>query len=316
MKELRVDSITNDLVILAYDRAKRPLDKVKVEIEEEITNEYEKECPFCRENENLTTEETSRIEINNKWITRSVYNKYPIIDNLNECIYGEHEVIIDTYRHNGSFFNMSYEEYEALFKMYKDRYQALKEDKKIRYITIFKNFLRKAGASLAHPHSQIMSLSLIPPEVKNEINVAKEYYEKNGNCLYENIIANEIKEKKRIIHNGSKFLVIAPYASKYSGEIRIFFKEKIRFEEVSEDDIKELSIIVKKLFNNIYNVNGYSPFNMCIHTHPLKGSSEKYFNVHIHIIPRKFNFGGFEVGSDMYVSSSEPEALAQKIKFD
>lgn len=316
MKELRVDSITEDIVIFALDRSNRPLDKAKVDIDEEIVNEYEKGCPFCRKNEGLATEETSRIEIDKKWVTRSIYNKYPIIDTSSKGVYGIHEVIIDTYRHNGTFYNMSTLEYENLIKMYKDRYSSLKNNDNIRYITIFKNFLRKAGASLDHPHSQIMSLSVLPPEINNEIRVAKEFYDNNGFSLYDSIIKDEIQENQRVVYNGDAFLAIVPYASKYSGEVRIIFKNKKRFEAISNKEIKELSLILNKLFLNIYREKGYMPFNLCVHTHPINEDCINYFNVHIHIIPRKFNFGGFELGSDIYVSSSKPEDLAKKIKFD
>ncbi|HBH0199686.1 TPA: galactose-1-phosphate uridylyltransferase, partial [Clostridioides difficile] len=44
--------------------------------------------------------------------------------------------------------------------------------------------------------------------------------------------------------------------------------------------------------------------------------TKSYFNVHMHIIPRKYNFGGFELGTNMYVSSMSPEDLTKKLKID
>ena len=315
MKEIRIDNINNDIVIVAKDRSKRPMDKATTQVEEEITLEYEKECVFCRGNESHTTNERFKIEDEIGWLVKSVDNKFPIVDSLPGEIYGLHEVMIDTYRHNGSFYDMSEDEFEKLFTMYKDRYTALICDEKIEYVSIFKNFLRKAGASLIHTHSQIISLSILPPEIKNEIAISKKYYEDNKKCLYENIIKNEIEFGKRVIHNGNYFLIIVPYATKYSGEVRVIFKEKISFEEINKNHISELSRLFKKLFGNLYNVSGYNPFNLCIHTHPLKGESKDIFNVHIHIIPRKYSFGGFELGTGIYVSSINPEELAQKLKF-
>jgi len=315
MKEIRIDNINNDIVIVAKDRSKRPMDKDTAQIEEEIPLAYEKECVFCRGNESHTTNERFKIEDETGWLVKSVDNKFPIVDSLPGDIYGLHEVMIDTYRHNGSFYDMSEGEFENLFTMYKDRYTALMYDERIEYVSIFKNFLRKAGASLIHTHSQIMSLSILPPEIENEIAIARKYYEDNNACLYENIIRNEIEFGKRVIHNGNYFLVIVPYATKYSGEVRIIFKEKISFEEINKKHISELSRLFKKLFGNLYSVNGYNPFNLCIHTHPLKSESKDIFNIHMHIIPRKYSFGGFELGTGIYVSSINPEKLAEKLKF-
>lgn len=316
MQELRIDEVNNDLVIVANNRSKRPMDKIKNQTEEEIQVEYDLNCPFCRGNESYATIERYKIEDNSGWLTRSVDNKFPIVDELSDEIYGVHEVIIDTYRHNGTFYNMSELEFQDLFKTYKNRYKEFMKNESVQYVNIFKNFLRKSGASLTHPHSQIISLSLVPPEINKEEEVASKYFKENKTYLYDDIIKKEIEYKKRVINDNRYFLTIVPYASKYSGEVRIIFKEKIKFEQISDDHIKELSKVFNRLFKNLYKVNGYDPFNLCIHTHSKKLENKDEFNVHMHIIPRKYSFGGFELGTGMYVSSTNPEELANKLNFE
>lgn len=316
MKEIRIDWMNNDRVILAEDRSKRPMDNAKCEDDKEITEEYEPKCPFCRGNESSTPNETFKIDKNNQWVARSTNNKYPIVDNKSQDIYGLHEVMIDTYRHNGNFYNMSEEEFKNMFRMYKHRYNEFVKEENVEYVSIFKNFLRRGGASLDHPHSQIISISLVPPDVQNELMVAKDYYNTNKSCLYDDIIKNEIKHNERVVNDSSKFLVIVPYTTRYTGEVRILFKEKIRFEDMDNIHIDELSKIFSKLFKNLYNEDGYSPFNIYIHTHPVNIECDKYFNAHIHIVPRKYSYGGFELSTGMYVSSIKPEEFTQKIKFD
>ncbi|WP_296644880.1 galactose-1-phosphate uridylyltransferase [Romboutsia sp. 13368] len=314
MKEIRIDSINNDIVIFAKDRAKRPMDKMNEENEEKNKNEYNQKCPFCRGNEINSPDLKFKIEDENDWVVRSVNNKYPIVDKFQDNIYGNHEVMIDTYRHNGSFYNMSEDEFYNMFLMYRNRYSDFIKDEKIKYVTIFKNYLRKAGASLNHPHSQIISISIIPPDIEKEVNISRKYYKDNNRHLYDDIIKNEIEEKKRVVNNSENFLTLVPKSTKYTGEIRIIFKKNIRFEDIENNEIRELSKIFKNLFSNIYKVNGDLPFNIFIHTHP-KNSESEYLNVHIHIIPRKNSFGGFELSTGIYVSSIEPEHIAKKIKF-
>lgn len=315
MKEVRRDWMNNDIVIVAKERANRPKDNKIISEEVEISKTFEITCPFCRGNEIKTPKDTFKIEDESGWLVRSTNNKFPIVEEIPGDIYGLHEVMIDTYRHNGSFYNMNIKEFENLFTMYKDRYKNFIKDEKIEYVSIFKNFLSKAGASLDHPHSQIISLSILPPNIENEILTAKDYYNINKRCLYTDIIQSEIKVGKRIVHNSDNLLVIIPYATKYTGEIRVIFKEKIKFEEIDSMQIKELAKMFNKLFKNLYKENGYSPFNLCIHTHPINIESEKYFNLHMHIYPRKYSFGGFELGNEIYVSSVNPEEFAKKIKF-
>lgn len=320
MKELGIDTLNNSKVIIARERTKRPLDKMNSKGNKTIeNNEYSKLCPFCRENEDNISDETYVINKNNKWVVKSVKNKYPIIDEnpLNE-IKGEHEVIIDTYKHNGNFYNMIEEEFYNLLLMYKIRFKSLKKDENIKYICLFKNYLRESGASLMHPHSQILSLPFIPPDLKNEYKVSEEFYEKMGINMYNHLIIQEIGNKKRVIHDSSNFLVFVPEICRFTGDTVILFKDNTYFYDLNDDNLKELSIILKKLFEKIYEEYGNCPFNLYLHTHPVnieKDYKDKY-NVHIHIVPRRFNFGGFELSTGMYVSSIESEDIANRLKFD
>lgn len=115
MKELRIDPITNDVVIFATDRLKRPLDTADIPNEDEETNEYDKECPFCKGNEAYATDALFEIEGEEGWLVKSVYNKFPIIDDMARDIYGVHEVMIESSKHNRSFYNMSQKEFEDVF---------------------------------------------------------------------------------------------------------------------------------------------------------------------------------------------------------
>lgn len=318
MKELAVDTLNNNQVIIARERSNRPMDKIIEDKNENEDKEYNKTCPFCRGNEEYIEEETSVIKINNEWIVKSVKNKYPIIDeNPINKIKGHHEVIIDTYKHNGNFFNMTQEEFYNLLLVYKDRFKAFKEDKDTKYICLFKNYLREAGASLMHPHSQILSLPIIPHNLENEYKVCEDFYANMGINMYEHIIKEEIKYEKRVVYNNENFLVFIPEVCKLTGDTVILFKDNTYFYDIDDERLKDLSIIMKKLFTKIYEVYGNCPFNLYIHSHPV---NEEYdyknkYNVHIHIVPRKFNFGGFELSTGMYVSSVKSEDIAKTLKF-
>ena len=288
----------------------------KIDDEIELVNIYEEKCPFCRGNEQFSDITTSQIDDDLGWICKSVYNKYPIIEKQSINIVGIHEVIVDTYRHNGSFYNMSESEFKNMFIIYQNRYKEYIKNKDILYVSIFKNFLKKAGASLTHPHSQIISMSLIPKYIKNEVDILKEYYDSKKESLYQRVINEELTLNERVVYNGEKFLVLIPYASMYNNEVRIICKDNSKFENLSGRNLNELSYIFKKLFAKIYIECGYMPFNLCMHSHPNGLDCDDLFHLHFHIIPRKYNFGGFEVSNGIYVSSIDAKDFANKIKFE
>ena len=319
MKELALDTLNHSSVIIARERKNRPIDKIKEDSDNNENKEYDKDCPFCRGNEENLAQETCVINKNNDWVVKSVKNKYPIIDEnpLNK-IKGEHDVIIDTYKHNGNFFNMNEEEFYNLLSMYKKRFEDFKENKNSKYICLFKNYLRSAGASLMHPHSQILSLPFIPPDLEEEYEICEKFYEDMGINMYRHIIEEEIKYGKRVIYNDEDFFVFIPEICRFAGDTVIVFKENIYFYELDDNKLKKLSVILKKLFNKLYNANGDFPFNLYIKSHPVneKEDYKNIYNVNIHILPRKFNLGGFELSTGMYVSSVKSEDIAKKLKFD
>ena len=319
MKKLGRGILDNSQVIIARERSNRPMDKISEDSYILDDEEYKEKCPFCRGNEKYIEEETERISEDNKWIVKSVKNKYPIIDDneINQ-IKGDHEVIIETYKHNGNFFNMTEEEFYNVLIIYKNRFDALSKKENIKYVCLFKNYLRKAGASLIHSHSQILSLPVIPIELENEYKVCDDFYKKMGINMYEHIIKEELNYKERVIHNSENFLIFIPEVCKFTVDIVILFKENIYFNEIDENKLNELSIIMKKLFTKIYEKDKNCPFNLYLHCHPLNEENDykNKYNVHIHIVPRKFNFGGFELSTGMYISSKKSEDIAKNLKFD
>ncbi|WAW15659.1 galactose-1-phosphate uridylyltransferase [Peptostreptococcus equinus] len=320
MKDIRRDTITGGLVIYSSSRKHRPHDKdkekkIKEEKEDSLFKGiYDKDCPFCMGNEGQNNEK-DRIESKGEWHLRSVDNKFPIIDNTQKNLYGVHEVIIESPYHDANYYNMRKCDFKNIIYMYIKRYKDLSKEKGIKYVNIFKNSGSSAGASLDHTHSQIISFNIIPSEVQKELNVAIKHYDNTGENLYDSIIFSEVSYEHRLVYNGKYFLMYIPFASRYSGETRIIPKNDVRFEDWKEEQIEELSYIYDKFFEKWEESQGKIPFNVIVHTNPVNDESLEYYRTHIHIIPRKFNFGGFELSTDLYVCSIDPEDLAYELRF-
>ncbi|WP_432408893.1 galactose-1-phosphate uridylyltransferase [Wukongibacter sp. M2B1] len=325
MTQIRQDLFTGNMVIMASGRVRRPSDFRNIEKKKDVL-EIREDCVFCPGNEEEVPAEVERIEREGLWRVRSVPNKYPILDNncKDECMYdlhscikggGFHEVVIDTYRHNGNFFNMDIQEFFDYLSILESRYNSLKNKENVEYITIFKNYLREAGASLEHPHSQILTIPLIPPNIAKEIDKAKIFFDENGICLHKYVMDYERRMDKRIIHESGSFMVMAPYASLYSNEVVIIYKYDKRFENISIDEIEELSMILNKLFTRMYNFLGDFPFNMYFHTDPINIEKSNFYRWHIHITPKKGTMGGFETSTGICVNSIRPEEVASALRW-
>ena len=93
---------------------------------------------------------------------------------------GAHEVIIETPRHEETLATMGEGDVEQVLWAFRERVQDLKQDRRFRYIIIFKNHGAAAGAHLEHSHSQLIALPIVPREVRDEIDGARAHYARQG----------------------------------------------------------------------------------------------------------------------------------------
>lgn len=197
MPELRRDPITGRWVIFAAERAQRPADFAFEEREPATAH-----CPFCEGHEADTPPEIQADRANgslpNKpgWRVRVVPNKYPALriegdlDKEGEGLYdrmngiGAHEVFIEGPQHESSITALPHETFKSTVLAYRDRLRDLKKDRRLAYALVFKNVGARAGASLAHNHSQLIATPVVPIRVKQEIDGAHRFFEYRGRCIY------------------------------------------------------------------------------------------------------------------------------------
>ncbi|MDN5343542.1 galactose-1-phosphate uridylyltransferase [Oceanotoga sp. DSM 15011] len=329
MSELRKDPLTNRWVIISEDRAKRPMNYVE---EERIEELY---CPFDYGNENSTPNELLSFRSPDSkanesgWWVRVVPNKFSalkeniILDKSPYGIYdrvsgfGYHEVIIETPEHNTNVSHFSLKQMEEVFWAYLKRFNSLKEDKRIKYIQIFKNYGKKAGASLVHPHSQLIATSIVPVNLIDEIEGAKKYFNFKNRCVFCDIVKYEEEVNERIIFKSENFIVFEPYASRFPYETWImprFHSHDFGELEKNEDIVKELAEVSKNFYSRFFKVLNNPPYNMLIHTAPFGEDCSKEYHWHIEIIPRITNIAGFEWGTGFYINSVSPEKAADELK--
>ena len=176
MPELRKDPVLGRWIIISKERRKRPTDFI---IEEpKVLGGF---CPLCPGNEQSTPPEIIAFRNNaysfsndSGWQVRVVPNKYPALviegdlgkegeglyDRMNGI--GAHEVIVECPGHDELFSELPVEHMTLVFRTYRDRLKDLERDLRFRYVMIFKNFGRAAGASLEHSHSQLIALPVLP----------------------------------------------------------------------------------------------------------------------------------------------------------
>ena len=325
MPQLRKDPVTKRWVIILHEQAKKPSDFQIVHPQKQNIK-----CPFCPGNESLTTPEVMSYRAPDTlpnqpgWEVRVIPNKFPALqiegdlDRTGIGVYdmmngvGAHEVIIESPGHEDGFHNYSVEQIARIIRTYTDRYRDLRRDRRFRYILIFKNHGSAAGASLDHPHSQLIATPIIPKRAMEEVEGAKRYYYYKERCVFCDIIRQELSSGERIVHENEQFVAFAPFASRFPFETWIAPKEhRDSFGDIESNEVEALASIMHSTLRKLIKTLDNPPFNYIIHTSPCDEHCTDYFHWHLEIMPRLTKVAGFEWGSGFYINPVAPESAAR-----
>ncbi|MBF0408587.1 MAG: galactose-1-phosphate uridylyltransferase [Candidatus Riflebacteria bacterium] len=327
MPQLRKDPVTKRWVIINFEKSLGAADyKIPRASHTAVT------CPFCPGRESMTPLELMSYREPNTlpnqpgWKVRVIPNRYPALqiegelDRTGIGLYdmmngiGAHEVVIESPEHNLGPADFTPEHWALIVGIYADRYRDLKRDQRFRYILIFKNNGIAAGASLEHPHSQLIATPIIPKRVMEEIEGARQYYYYKERCVFCDIIRQELSSGDRIITENESFVAYAPFASRFPFETCIAPKEhKASFGALEDSEMESLANIISATLKKLVNALGDPPFNYIIHTSPCDGNCDEYYHWHLEIMPRLTKVAGFEWGSGFYVNPTPPELAAKQL---
>lgn len=329
MSELRRDPISARWVIMDTDHPSAIRD-----YEYEPTSFRGQDCPFCYGNENQTPFEIAAIRDASTapntpgWRVRVVSNKYPALQIEGELnrrgagIYdmsngiGAHEVLVETPYHQKDIPDLLNSEIEEFLLMYCSRALDLLKDSRFKYIMIFKNYGKAAGASIEHPHTQIIALPMVPKSVAEEIKGAQHYFDYRERCIFCDMIRQEIQEKERIVVENKYFLSFCPFVSRFPFEVWIIPKKHgAYFAHLPAEELPALAGILKDNITRLKKVFPDAAYNYIIHSSPVNGdSAPDGYHWHIELIPKLTRTAGFEWGTGFYVVNTPPELAAKCLK--
>ncbi len=329
MPELRKDAITRQWVIIATERAARPTDFPAAPAE---ANSSDK-CPFCEGREAQTPPEILAIRRPGStpngpgWQVRVVPNKYPAlriegstavtVRGMFEWMggVGAHEIIIDTPEHHLHPAIMTPSQLSSVLWMYRERYRDLDRDERFKYLLLFRNHGRSAGASLSHPHSQLIALPIVPKRATEELEGAQDYFAREGRCAYCDILRQEKAEQVRLVWENDEFAAFVPFAAWCPFELWILPKHHVAsFGEITDAQFLPLAEVLQQVLGRLHQCLHNPPYNYIIHTAPYQNKVGHFYHWHIEILPRLSQVAGFEWGSGFYINTVPPEDAARYLR--
>ncbi len=331
MSEIRYDRLNDTYVLIAPERLHRPdAARIAHKADESVM------CPFCEGNESMTPKEILAMRdpetvANQKgWYTRVVPNLYKAVaieaphqHHSGPFEYwdgfGAHEVIIDTPTHRVSMMEWSHEETVIWLKTLRERVGDLRREHRIAFISLFKNEGFDAGSTMAHCHTQLIALPVIPKAVREINRHIREYFHVHRHALIESIVNDEEEAKVRLIERRGEFSAFCPYASEYPFEVMISSKRCLgQIDIINDKDVDDLALLLESVLHRLHAQLKNFSFNLWISTPPL-GDDVLECDAHrlmIRITPRIYRLGGFEVNTSMMINPVSPEMAAKLLQGD
>lgn len=321
VSELRRDPVTGNWIVIAKGRAARPHGKRDGEAvgEDDIQT-----CPFedPKASGNFDPVLMYREKDGNDWSLQVIPNKFPAfagggcpeITKVGPYAVqggmGFHEVVI-TRDHEAHLALLTRRKVEEVLRAYRARYLALKDEECVKYISIFHNHGKGAGASLSHPHSQLIAIPFLPSDIRRSLRGSNKFYKNHGTCVHCAMLEWERKDARRIIFENKEFIALCPFISRGAYEVRLLPKTHTAyFEKIEDGELLALSEILQEVLMRLYKNLENPPYNFYIHTAPVDSRQYSHYHWHFEIRPKLETGAGFELGTGVEISAVEPERAA------
>jgi UDPglucose--hexose-1-phosphate uridylyltransferase len=331
MPELRKDPVVGRWVIISTERARRPSDFVVAP----PAPSGSAACVFCPGREAYTPDEVWAARPHGTtpngpgWTLRVVPNKFPALriegelEPSGEGLYdrmsgvGAHEVIIETPDHQASLATLPPGHVADILAAYRDRMLDLRKDQRLEYVMVFKNHGEAAGASLEHPHSQLIATPIVPIMVEEELAGGLQHYRIKKRCIWCDIVRQERAGGGRLILEDAGFAVVAPFAPRVPFETWILpIVHRSSYEEIGAEELEGLARVLGQILARMGRVLGTPPYNLMLHSAPLRSQTLDHFHWHLEIIPKLTRVAGFEWGTGFFINPTPPEEAAKYLRDD
>jgi len=279
-------------------------------------------CPFCPGHEDDGASVLESYGPNGAWQVKVVTNRYPAFSGSEPMVVthlgpvytqapasGVHEVLVLAPEHNSSWADLSESHSALVMEALSDRMTA-HAAMGLRYGQAVVNSGREAGASIEHPHGQLMSMPFIPGEAANELAGFARF---RGNCLLCAVVDAEEDSGARLVHADDQVVMISPFWSGTPYELLIVPRHhEPHLHHADPADLAGIGRSVQLALAALRSRLGDVAYNIMFHSAPFRPSGD--FHWHVHLMPKISTRGGFEMGSGVLINVVAPERAADELR--
>ncbi len=304
MQELRTDELAGTTVIVAPGRATRPTVYSAPVSPQAATPTTLDSCPFCPGHETMTPPEVARVGDGAPdtpgWQVRVVPNLYPIVGG--EHLPGVHEVLVLSPAHERELDGLSLDAATAALRTLRER-AAYHLETGFVHAQPLVNSGRASGASIEHPHAQLVALTFTPPHVDATLTRFAE-----AGCDLVVAAIDDAHRRSCLVRDGAA-VTWCPPAGISPFFVRVALTSgPARFDRTTDDELRTLSEALQDALARLHHTLGNIAYNIVFNTAPR--DDDRPFHFWVDVVPRLGVIGGFEMGTGVLVNPVAPEMAA------
>ncbi len=286
---------------------------------------HDPDCPFCAGNEERTPPDLLRIpQQGGEWEVRVVPDKFAVLqpeippvkrDGFFRALggFGHHEIVIEHPDHSLDLSDLPAAHVFKVLKAYRARQRELARDKRVKFVTIFKQHGLLAGANFSHPHSQILASPVVPEYMHRRQEIAKSFAGATQHNLYSEILEAE-RGGKRLIEDDDRMTAFVPFAAAVPYQMWIMPRDpQPTFSAANDHDLEALAETLQRCLSRLRNCCGDVAYSYVIYSASV-GEEGPYYQWHVEIVPRLTRPSGAELGPHICVNPMLPEECARQLR--
>lgn len=320
MSQLRLDPLTGRWVAINAARRQRPNEFALRSLAVEV--DPTRPCPFCPGRAESEPPTLVTPGADGSWCVLVVPNLYPAFEGREPMVVehlgpiftraeasGAHEVLVVHPDHDASWADLSDEQAGLVMAAIAARAAAHAALPELRYSQAIVNYGREAGASLSHPHGQLLGLPFVPGEITAEMAGFDRFH---GACLLCTTIEAELDAGARIAYADDSVVVLCPFWSGTPFEMLVIPRNHgEHLHAATNEDLRSVGIGLRNGLAGLRSVLDDVAYNVVFHSAPYRGQGPYHW--HAHVYPKVTTRAGFELGTGVLINVVPPEEAAAKL---
>jgi UDPglucose--hexose-1-phosphate uridylyltransferase len=328
--EQRWHPLREEWVIVAAHRNRRPWTGETVARQPESLPAYSPDCYLCPGNARVGGHENPRyhgiyvFDNDLPSVSLDAPNdlRPPVGIFRNRPASGKARVVCYSPLHNTTLAELPQDQIRSLLECWQQQYDELGSSPEVNHVLIFENKGKVVGVSNPHPHCQIYATNFVFKTVEIEVAACARHWQQNRRALFEDIIASEQQDGRRIIIENDSAIAFVPYFARYAYETYVAPKQAHQsIADLSSGELTDLAAALTNVlvrFDNLWQLS--FPYVLVLHQAPTDGKTADGFHFHMAFHPplRSPNLlkylAGPEIGGGSFLSDTAPEEKAAELR--